>query len=886
MGSPYGVQSEMKELVCELHQLASLGVHLVDSGNTRVSVHNPVVSFLDMEVKERQYKDPKLSHYRDAVPQKERSPFEISANGILRHRSRLDVSNVKGLRRQILEEVHYSRYFIDPGATKMYHDLNSMYWSDEMKKDIAEFVLGMVYVQVEFDEKSDRWCSANVDVQVLSDTAQQISLKLVLLDQNKSLVITLVYAKCNESERMQLWDDLYQVADSINLPWLVGGDFNVVLHEDEKIGAIPIQHQNYEDFAFCVEVEHLRRTGSYHAPLFITLREQSQAYIRPFRFLKFRIVHQGFLSIVRDNWSSNLDGNPFMLFKQKLKHIKKILSAWSKEVYGDIFKQLIIREEIVRIKEELFEEDPSPLNRMVLQQAQAELKNYLHFEEEFWRQKANVTWFSEGDRNTRFSHNLFSQEQKAMDFSLLNHVPSMVSEEDNELLVVIPNVDEVKQAACWHIVGPDVLNVVISFYEGQTLPKLISHKNLVLLPKKQDVQTYADMRPISLSNFINKVISKIVHGRLEGFFPRLVSLNQSGFVKGRRIIENVLLTQEIVTDIRKRGKPTNVIINLDMAKAYDRVSWLFFIRILNKMGFSEGFVDMIWRLIANNWYSVMINGQPHGFFHSTRGVKQGDLLSPLLFILSAEVLSRALNNLFDDPMDRGFGMPKWNANLNHLSYVDDAIIFTSANRYSLALVMEVLLNYETVSGQRMNRDKSCFYIKKKAYYNELIKKVKDKLKNWKGKLMSFGGKVVLNSSLQSMPMYLLSTMVPTKYTIQELHRIFARFYWSNNEDKRNRHWSSWLNMCYPRHEGGMGFRSLFDVSKALFAKLWWRFRTSCTLWSTFMWNKYCKRQIPTLVGWKGGSQLWKKKPGMILNMPFGGSLEMDHLASGLIIGLD
>ncbi|XP_060200486.1 uncharacterized protein LOC132628738 [Lycium barbarum] len=56
----------------------------------------------------------------------------------------------------------------------------------------------------------------------------------------------------------------------------------------------------------------------------------------------------------------------------------------------------------------------------------------------------------------------------------------------------------------------------------------------------------------------------------------------------------------------------------------------------------------------------------------------------------------------------------------------------------------------------------------------------------------------------------------------------------------------------------MGFISLFDVSKALFAKLWWRFRTSCTLWSTFMWNKYCKWQIPTLVGWNGGSQLWKK----------------------------
>ncbi|XP_059291461.1 uncharacterized protein LOC132044942 [Lycium ferocissimum] len=401
---------------------------------------------------------------------------------------------------------------------------------------------------------------ANVDVQVLSDTTQQISLKIVLLDQNKSLVITLVYVKCNESKRLQLWDDIYQVADSINLPWLVGGDFNVVLHEDEKIGVIPIQPQDYEDFAFCVNSCELMETsfkGSHFTwwngrrgsnCIFerfdrVFINQQFQQW-----FAQIEVEHltrTGFLSIVRDNWSSNLDRNPFMLFKQKLKHTKKILSAWSKEVYGEIFKQLIIREEIVRIKEELFEEDPSPLNIMVLQQALAELKKYLHFEEEFWRQKAN---------------------------------------EDNELLVAAPNADEVKQAV-FALNGDNVLNVVKDFYKGHTLPKSITHTNLVLLPKKQDVQTYANMRPINLSNFINKVILRVVHGRLEGILPRLVSPNQSSFVKGRSIIENVLLTQEIVTDIKKRGKPANVIIKLDMAKAYDRVSWLFFIIILKKMGF-------------------------------------------------------------------------------------------------------------------------------------------------------------------------------------------------------------------------------------------------------------------------------------------------------------
>ncbi|XP_060217004.1 uncharacterized protein LOC132644425 [Lycium barbarum] len=108
MGSQSDVPSERKELARELHQLASLGVRLMDSGSTGVSVLNLATSSLDIEVKRCQYKDPKLRYYRDACYLKEKSPFEISADGILRYRNRLCVPDIAGLRR--------------------------------MKKDIAEFV--------------------------------------------------------------------------------------------------------------------------------------------------------------------------------------------------------------------------------------------------------------------------------------------------------------------------------------------------------------------------------------------------------------------------------------------------------------------------------------------------------------------------------------------------------------------------------------------------------------------------------------------------------------------------------------------------------------------------------------------------------------------------
>lgn len=94
---------------------------------------------------------------------------------------------------------------------------------------------------------------------------------------------------------------------------------------------------------------------------------------------------------------------------------------------------------------------------------------------------------------------------------------------------------------CWDIVGSDIIGMVREFFAGNTLPKSITHTNLVLIPKKDNVQSFLDMRPISLSNFVNKILSRIIHNRLENILPNLISSNQSGFVKGRSIIENVLL---------------------------------------------------------------------------------------------------------------------------------------------------------------------------------------------------------------------------------------------------------------------------------------------------------------------------------------------------------
>nr|XP_016481275.1 PREDICTED: uncharacterized protein LOC107802317 [Nicotiana tabacum] len=157
-------------------------------------------------------------------------------------------------------------------------------------------------------------------------------------------------------------------------------------------------------------------------------------------------------------------------------------------------------------------------------------------------------------------------------------------------------------------------------------------------------------------------------------------------------------------------------------------------------------------------------------------------------------------------------MPKWSDPLNHLAYADDTIIFASADPYSLQKIIDVLTVYERISGQMLNKTKSSFYMhskvsgtlvnsvaaitglskgsfpftylgcpifytrRRKNYYNDLIQKVKAKLHSWK-------------------------VLDPPGNVLEHLHKIFARFFWSNKEEGRSRHWTKWKNLCLPKEEG-------------------------------------------------------------------------------------
>lgn len=126
---------------------------------------------------------------------------------------------------------------------------------------------------------------------------------------------------------------------------------------------------------------------------------------------------------------------------------------------------------------------------------------------------------------------------------------------------------------------------------------------------------------------------------------------------------------------------------------------------------------MVWRLLSNNWYSVCINGQTYGLFQYSRCMKQGDPLSPTLFIIATDVLSRGLNNLHQESQYIGYGLPKWSPKINHLSYADDTILFCSGDKVSIIKIIHILRRYEEVSEQLINKSERSFYLHEETPYH-------------------------------------------------------------------------------------------------------------------------------------------------------------------------
>jgi hypothetical protein len=204
----------------------------------------------------------------------------------------------------------------------------------------------------------------------------------------------------------------------------------------------------------------------------------------------------------------------------------------------------------------------------------------------------------------------------------------------------------------WSTICSEACKAVLGYLNGGDFDEVINETYITLIPKVKNPSRLTEYRPISLCNVLYKLIAKVLANRLKKVLSHIISENQSAFVPSRLITDNVLVAFEALQtmDVRMKGTKGYMALKLNMSKAYDRVEWDFLEANLLKIGFARRWVDLLMVCVRTVIYSILINGQPHGRIVPSRGIRQGDPLSPYFFILCAEGLTTLLRRAEQDEL--------------------------------------------------------------------------------------------------------------------------------------------------------------------------------------------------------------------------------------------
>jgi hypothetical protein len=429
---------------------------------------------------------------------------------------------------------------------------------------------------------------------------------------------------------------------------------------------------------------------------------------------------------------------------------------------------------------------------------------------------------------------------------------------------------------CWGVLKKDIMAIFSEFYNSCQFERSLKATFVSLIPKKADVMEVKDFRPISFVGGVYKIISKVLANRLKSVLWKIISSSQNAFGGGRQILDSVLIANECLDSQRQSGE-AGLLCKLDLEKAYDHVNWDFLLYMLQRCGFGERWREWIKFCVSIVKFSILVNGVPFGFFQSSRGIRQGDHLSPLLFVVVMEALSRMLNASMLQGLLSGFSvgfMGNESLVVNHLLFADDILIFCGAQAEHVRNLRCTFLCFEAVSGLRINLGKSelvpiggvedvesLAYIlgcrigslpmtylgmplgasfKSISIWNGVIEKVERRLASWKKLYLSKDDRVTLiYSTLSSITTYYLSLFPIPVSVAKKLERLQREFLWSGFGDETKFHLVNWHRVCTPVKAGGLGVRNVINFNQALLGKWIWRFsQERDALWRSVIEVKY------------------------------------------------
>ncbi|GAU39464.1 hypothetical protein TSUD_158950 [Trifolium subterraneum] len=511
------------------------------------------------------------------------------------------------------------------------------------------------------------------------------------------------------------------------------------------------------------KLECLTTTASDHYPLLLSWECKTDLTLFPkqFKFEQAWLLEPNFKQFVHQQWNSS----EHQTVTQKLKNCADEMSKWSAENCHKTRKEI----EKYRRKLELVRNHVDETNFHYYNEIRKKLDFLLVKDDLFWKQRAKTFWYRDGDLNTRFYHatasarkkknlighledsqgnfcnsqegmqviakdyflNIF-QQQRGERIKVLNAVNSSITQEDNNALTAPFTMAEFKEAIfsmeadkClgpdgfnpgfyqhfWDLCGYEIFKAGCSWLECGSFPPKLNSTNIALIPKGEAQVTMKDCRPISLCNVLYKIVAKVLANRLKPVLTKCILDNQSAFVPGRYILDNAMAAIEIIHFMKSktRGKKGEAALKLDISKVYDRMDWMFLKDMMLKMGFSQKWIDWIMLCVETVDYSVIVNGQKVGPIVPGRGLRQGDPLSPYLFIICAEGLSALIKHAEDRGELHGVKICRNAPIILHLLFADDCFLFFKATTTEATILKNILSVYESASGQAINLQKSEFY---------------------------------------------------------------------------------------------------------------------------------------------------------------------------------
>ncbi|KAK2450768.1 hypothetical protein QL285_009870 [Trifolium repens] len=360
------------------------------------------------------------------------------------------------------------------------------------------------------------------------------------------------------------------------------------------------------------------------------------------------------------------------------------------------------------------------------------------------------------------------------------------------------------------------------------------------------------------------MVSKLLANRLKGCLEKCVSEEQSAFVEGRSINYNAFIAVEFLHALKRktRGMNGELALKIDISKAYDRVDWGFMCGILERFRFDSKWIHWMMLCVSSVNYSVLVNYEKVGPIHPGRGLRQGDPLSPYLFILVTEGLSSLIKHSVENGDLHGVKICRGAPLVSHLLFVDDCFLFCRANLDETNHLMQILKMYEQASGQEINMTKSEVFFsrnlniasqedlsrimgvrhvlgtgnylglpsmigrKKRDMFAYVKDRIWRRINSWRGRAMSKADKeVMIKSVLQAIPSYLMSVYLLPDTTIKVVERMMNSFWWGGGVNNKGIKWLAWDRMAYPKALGGMGFRDLHSFNMAMIAKQGWNIMT-------------------------------------------------------------